>query len=161
MANRQTVKFRRTREGKTSYGLRLNLLKGQKPRLVVRKSLNNVTVSIAQYDPKGDKVLVTVHSSALRKQGWKHSTGTIPAAYITGYIAGKKAKSLGIEEAILDLGLQTKVLKGRMFAALKGALDAGLQVPHDESALPTKERLEGTHIGKGSLKEDIELLKKA
>ena len=161
MANRQTVKFRRTREGKTNYKQRLNLLKGQKPRMIVRKSLNNIVVSIAEYEPQGDKVRVNVHSSSLKKQGWKHSTGTIPAAYITGYIAGKKAVSLGIKEAILDLGLQTKVLQGRMFAALKGALDAGLKIPHDESALPPQERLEGNHIGKGSLKEDIESLKKA
>jgi large subunit ribosomal protein L18 len=161
MANRQTVKFRRTREGKTSYKTRLNLLKGQKPRLIVRKSLNNITVSIAEYEPQGDRVRVSVHSSSLKKQGWKHGTGTIPAAYMTGYMAAKKAVGMGIEEAVLDMGLQTKALKGRIFAALKGAIDAGLKVPHDESALPPKERIEGEHIGKGSLKEDMESLKKA
>ena len=161
MANRQTIKYRRTREQKTNYKQRLNLLKGHKPRLIVRKSVNNITVSVAEYDPQGDRVRVNVHSSSLKKKGWNHSTGTIPAAYITGYTAGKLALNAGIKEAILDLGLQTKALKGRAFAALKGALDAGMSIPHDESALPPQERIEGSHIGKGSLKEDIESLKKA
>ncbi|MFT4309383.1 MAG: 50S ribosomal protein L18 [Candidatus Woesearchaeota archaeon] len=159
MANRQTIKYRRAREGRTSYKQRINLLKGQKPRLIIRKSLNNITVSIAEYSPDGDMIRVNVHSSSLKKMGWTHSTGNIPSAYLTGYIAAKKAVSMGIKEAILDLGLQTKVLRGRMFAALKGALDAGMKIPHDEKALPEKNRILGEHIGKESIGNDIESIK--
>ena len=43
------IKFRRKREGKTDYRKRLKLLLGGKPRLVVRKSLKNITAQIAVY----------------------------------------------------------------------------------------------------------------
>ena len=40
------VKFRRRRELKTDYRKRLAMLKGNKPRLVVRKSNNAMTVEV-------------------------------------------------------------------------------------------------------------------
>ena len=33
-----------------------------------------------------------------------------------------------------------------MFAALKGAVDAGLHIPHDDLILPDDERIKGEHI---------------
>ena len=53
------VPFRRRREGKTDYRKRLKLLLSRKPRLVVRKSLNNIIAQIVEYDEKGDRVVVS------------------------------------------------------------------------------------------------------
>ena len=140
------IRFRRDREGKTDYRRRLAMLKSGQARLTVRRTLNNIIVSVVTYAADGDQVHVTVHSSDLKKQGWSASTGNIPAAYATGYLAGKAAKDAGIDAAILDIGMQAPVKGGRIFAALKGAVDAGLDVPHSEDALPAEDRLHGDHI---------------
>ena len=34
----------------------------------------------------------------------------------------------------------------RVFAALKGAVEAGLEIPHGEEILPSDERAKGAHI---------------
>ena len=52
----------------------------------------------------------------------------------------------GIEEAILDIGLQRPVKGSRVFAALKGMLDAGLSIPHGDGIFPSEERIKGLHI---------------
>ena len=146
MTNRQTIHYRRKREGRTDYKKRLEYLKSGKPRLVVRKTVNNTIVSIVEYHPDGDKVITTFNSKDLKKLNWDISTGNIPAAYLAGYIAAKKALGKNVKEAILDLGMQATVKKGRLFAALKGAVDAGLNIPHSEEAFPDEERLLGKHI---------------
>ena len=140
------IRYRRDREGRTDYRRRLMHLKSGTPRLVVRRTLNNTVVSVATFNPDGDVIITTFHSSMLKKKGWNHSTGTIPAAYLAGYLAGKAAKERGITHAILDIGRTASVKGGRAFAALKGAIDAGLDIPHDAGALPTEERLFGEHI---------------
>ena len=51
---------------------------------------------------------------------------------------------LSEKEAVLDIGRHPK--SSRLFAALKGAVDAGLSVPHSEKVLPSDERIKGKHI---------------
>jgi len=148
------VPFRRRREGKTDYRLRLNLLLSKKPRLVVRKSLNNISAQIISYDEKGDKVLISAHTKELVKMGYKGHCGNLPAAYLTGLLLGKKALKEGYEEAILDIGLHGATKGAAVFAILKGAVDAGMDIPYGESILPEESRINGTHI-----KEYAELLK--
>ncbi|RMF05955.1 50S ribosomal protein L18 [Candidatus Woesearchaeota archaeon] len=162
---RYTVPFRRVREGKTNYKRRLNLLKGGKTRIVVRKSLKHIIIQAVDYHPAGDKVLATVKSDELKKLGWKHSTGNTPAAYLTGLLAAKKISGLGREEFILDIGIHTPVKGSRIFAALKGLVEGGLNIPHDESVLPDDERTSGNHIASfrkeaQSIANDVEELKK-
>ncbi|ADD09308.1 50S ribosomal protein L18 [Candidatus Aciduliprofundum boonei] len=140
------VKMRRRREGKTNYRKRLAYLKSGKPRAVVRKTLRYVIVQIVEYHDDGDKILVGVNSSHLKKYGWKGSFKNTPAAYLTGYLAGKLALKKGIEEAVLDIGLQSPVKGSRVFAALKGMVDAGLYVPHSEEVYPSEDRIKGEHI---------------
>ncbi|EDY35873.1 hypothetical protein ABOONEI_1072, partial [Aciduliprofundum boonei T469] len=84
--------------------------------------------------------------SHLKKYGWKGSFKNTPAAYLTGYLAGKLALKKGIEEAVLDIGLQSPVKGSRVFAALKGMVDAGLYVPHSEEVYPSEDRIKGEHI---------------
>ncbi len=140
------VKMRRRREGKTNYRKRLAYLKSGKPRAVVRKTLRYVIVQIVEYHDDGDRILVGVNSSHLKKYGWKGSFKNTPAAYLTGYLAGKLALKKGIEEAVLDIGLQSPVKGSRVFAALKGMVDAGLYVPHSEEVYPSEDRIKGEHI---------------
>ncbi len=140
------VKMRRRREGKTNYRKRLAYLKSGKPRAVVRKTLRYLIVQIVEYHDDGDKILVGVNSSHLKKYGWKGSFKNTPAAYLTGYLAGKLALKKGIEEAVLDIGLQSPVKGSRVFAALKGMVDAGLYVPHSEEVYPSEDRIKGEHI---------------
>jgi len=140
------VKMRRRREGKTNYRKRLAYLKSGKPRAVVRKTLKYIIVQIVEYHEDGDKILVGVNSSHLRKYGWRGSFKNTPAAYLTGYLAGKLALKKGINEAVLDIGLQSPVKGSRVFAALKGLVDAGLDIPHSEEVYPSEDRIKGEHI---------------
>jgi large subunit ribosomal protein L18 len=141
------VPYRRRREGKTNYRRRKALILSGKPRLVVRGSLKNIIVQITAAKPGGDEVLVSAHSrELLRRFGWKAPRGNLPAAYLTGLLCGLRAKAKGIHEAVLDIGLHSPTKGARVFAALKGALDAGLDVPHGEEILPDEDRIRGVHI---------------
>ena len=143
---RYKVAFRRRREGKTDYYLRRKSIISRKPRLVVRKSLKHMVVQVVESVLPGDKVLVSVYTKELVKDyGWKQSTGNLPTAYLAGYLAGLKAVKAGIEEAILDIGVQIKQ-SSRLFAVLQGAVDAGLKVPHSEKIIPSESRIRGEHI---------------
>lgn len=145
--SRYCVPYRRRREGKTNYRKRKALVLSEKPRLVVRVSLKNIVVQIVSAKPKGDEILVSAHSrELLKKFGWKAPRGNVPSAYLTGLLCGLKAGAKGISEAVLDIGLHSPTKGARVFAALKGVLDAGLSVPHGEENLPDGNRIEGMHI---------------
>lgn len=143
---RYTVQFRRRREGRTDYRKRIALLKSGKPMLIVRKSNKYVFGQIALFDLKGDKIIVHAHSNELKKFGWPFALKNLPAAYLTGLLLGVRAKKAGYEIAIPNLGMQRKAMKGILFAFLKGAKDAGLQVPLGEEAIPDESRIKGEHI---------------
>ena len=143
-----TVPFRRKRQGRTYYKKRLKILMSDKPRFVVRRSLKNFIASIIQYEPKGDKIILTVNSKILGKYGWKADSGNLPSAYLIGFMAGKKSINKGVKEAILDIGFNNSVKGSRLYAAVAGALDAGLNIPFEKEMLPSKERLCGEHIAK-------------
>lgn len=140
------VKYRRRRKGLTNYKKRLALLKSGKLRFVVRKSNNATTCQIIEYYPDGDKTLISSSSLILKKYGYKGNCGNVPAAYLTGLMCGLKAIKKGINEAILDAGLYTLTKGSRIYAALKGAIDSGLKIPHDEEILPKERIVQGYHI---------------
>lgn len=154
---RYKVPFRRRREGRTDYRQRARLLRARIPRAVVRTSLNNTSVQFIQYDAVGDRVVASANSKELSKLGWTSSAGNIPAAYLTGYLAGKRAKKGGVEEAVLDIGLKVPAKGAAVFAALKGMLDAGLDIPHGREILPSDERIRGKHIGESMEKLFVEV----
>ena len=145
--SRYCTPYRRRKEGKTDYGARRALILSGRPRIVIRSSLKNVIAQIATAKPEGDKLLISAHSRELtRKYGWKASRGNLPTAYLTGLLCGLKARSLGLEEAIPDIGLNSPSKGSRIFAVLKGLLDAGIRVPIDQKKLPIEKRLNGEHI---------------
>jgi large subunit ribosomal protein L18 len=142
------VKLRRRREGKTDYQARKALVVSGRPRVITRFSNKNATVQIAIAKPHGDMVLAAANSRELIKTyGWKASTGNIPAAYLTGLLCGLKAKAAGTTSAILDIGLIAPTKGSKIFAALSGVLDGGVEVPHSEEKI-VKERMKGEHIAK-------------
>jgi large subunit ribosomal protein L18 len=146
---RYRVHFRRRREGRTDYRVRLRLLKSGTPRAVVRLSDRRVRVAIVAFDPVGDRVLAAADSGELGGIAFPPaSLASTPAAYLTAYLAGLRAKSAGTEEAVLDAGLRHPTVGGRLAAALKGLLDAGIEIPHGEKGFPSAERLNGTHLPK-------------
>lgn len=137
------VPFRRRREQKTDYKQRRNLLKSGKPRAVVRLSNNHTRVHFSHYEKDGDSNTAQTVSKELEDYGWKHHTGNLPAAYLTGFLAGNKAD---VDEAVLDLGLKETKKGGKMFAALQGMIDAGIEIPAGEEVIPEESRLRGEHI---------------
>ncbi|MBW2991953.1 50S ribosomal protein L18 [Candidatus Woesearchaeota archaeon] len=163
MKQRYTLKFRRRTEGKTNYKKRLGILKSGKPRLVIRKSLTNTYIQLIDFEAEGDKVIASGSGFELKKLGWKHNTGNIPAAYLIGLLTGKKIIEKGIKEAVLDIGVQKSVAGNRIYAALKGVTDSGINVPHSEDVMPSEERLKGKHIAdyrKIDVAKDFDEIKK-
>jgi large subunit ribosomal protein L18 len=146
---RYRVPFRRRREGRTDYRQRQRLLRARIPRAVVRISLRNATVQLIDFDPTGDRVLATATSKELNKLGWTAANGNLPAAYLTGYLAGKRAAKNGVTEAVLDIGLKVPTKGASCFAAMKGMLDAGIAIPHGKEILPSEDRIKGRHINEG------------
>jgi len=138
--------FRRRRTGQTDYRRRLRLLMSHRPRAVVRKTLANTIVQIVAYGPSGDRIVAAAVSKELTKLGWTGGTGNSPAAYLTGFLAGKRAMRQGVSEAVLDIGLQAPSRGGRVYASLRGLLDAGVRVPHASEVLPGDDRIRGDHI---------------
>ncbi|SNZ06895.1 LSU ribosomal protein L18P [Natronoarchaeum philippinense] len=143
---RYKVPMRRRREVRTDYHQRLRLLKSGKPRLVARKSNKHVTAQLIVPGPKGDETKVSANSSDLAEYGWEAPTGNLPAAYLTGLLAGKRALDAGLEEAVLDIGLNTATEGSKVFAVQEGAIDAGVEIPHNESVLADWSRNRGEHI---------------
>jgi len=136
--------LRRSRDEKTNYKKRRHLLMGRRNFITVQISNENTLVQIHKPEMEGDKVLSSAHSRSLIKKGWKGSRKSIPAAYLTGYLAGKKALESGTKNAVLYTG--TRKYTQRIAAALKGIIDAGLEVPADAETFPSDDRISGKHL---------------
>ena len=133
----QRLRFKRRRNGKTDYRRRMRMLRGGVPRAVVRLSNTQVTCQLVEFGMEGDRILASVNGKSLAKYGWPAgaSRKSVPACYVAGH-----------GEAILDIGLAASSPGSRVFAALRGMVDAGLDIPHGEGVLPDDDRINGTHI---------------
>ncbi len=129
----------------------MGLLKGGQVRAVVRKSNRATRVQFIGYTEKGDTVVASAVSTDLTELGWSGSGKSTPGAYLTGLLAGRRAKEKGVEEAVLDIGLREPTKGATVFAALKGILDAGIEVPHSDKMLPSKDRISGKHMREGTV----------
>ena len=148
--------YKRRRLGKTDYRKRLDIIASNKLRVVVRKSLAGIVVQLVKFQPNGDLVITSANAGELTKFGWGFNKGNTPSAYLTGLLCGvkiigksKKDKSIGIElekGCILDIGIAKHIKGSRIYAALKGIIDAGINIAHAEEALPSQDRLIGKHI---------------
>ena len=81
------------------------------------------------------------------------------ASYLTGLIAGKNALKNDIEEAVYDIGLMEPVKGSRVFAVLKGLIDAGLEIPRGEEKFPTYDRISGKEKGDPNFTKAFETMR--
>ena len=123
---------------------------GKRDFVTVNISNENTQVQIHKPELLGDKVVASAHSRFLLEKGWKGSRKSISAAYLTGYLAGKRAMLQGVKDAILYSG--NNRYTQRMAAALKGVIDAGLEIPSDEETFPSEQRIKGEHL---TVKNDV------
>jgi len=137
---------KRRLEYKTDYKKRLILLKSKSLRLVIRKSNRYVTIQIVKSKDAQDEVLFSVNTKELLKYGWPKerigSLKSLPASYLGGLLLGKKVKQLK-EEIILDSGLAPNIKGSKIYAAVKGIIDSGIKVKHNEKIFPSVDRMEG------------------
>ncbi len=143
---RYKVPFRRRRESKTDYHARRRMVGSGRPRLVVRKTSTRIIVQIMEALPDGDRCIAVADSRQLSQFGWQAGVKNLPAAYLTGFLAGHRALQTGTNTAIVDLGLISPIPGSRIFSAVKGAIDAGLSVPCSDKMFPVEKRIKGEHI---------------
>ena len=124
----------------------MKLVDYDKSRLVVRVSNSHANVQVIDYAPEGDITVASAVSKQLAQFGYLGSTSNLSSFYLTGYLCAKRALAKGVEYAILDIGLKSPIKGSKVFAALKGAVDAGLEVPHGDFIIPEEERLRGEHV---------------
>jgi large subunit ribosomal protein L18 len=155
---RYRVPFRRRREGKTNYHLRRKLVRSNQTRAVVRVTNSHCLIQFIKAQINGDITLSGAHSRELNNYSWNIANSNIPSAYLVGYLAGLKAKKSDISSAILDIGLNPPIYGSRVFSALKGLIDAGINIPHSDKIFPDENRLNGSHIAEYAklLKENDE-----
>ncbi len=152
-SKRLAVQYRRKREGKTDYKRRMKLLLAGSPRAIIRRTLKRMIVQLAVNGEKGDKIIISADSNQLKKYGWKHSLN-LSTSYLTGYLAGAKAKGK-VQEAVADIGF-SNYKKGNIYAALKGIIDGGVSINHDPSIFPSEDRINGAHLKKEGISKEIQ-----
>jgi len=144
------VAKRRRKEGKTDYLKRLKLLKSGMPRIAFRRSNRYLMAQYITSKGAQDKVVIEVNSKNLLNHGWpKEAAGSlksIPASYLTGYLIGKRALKEGLDTPIIDFGMYRVLHKTRLFAFIKGLIDAGVEIKCDEGDFPAEERVKGAHM---------------
>ncbi|RLF99859.1 MAG: 50S ribosomal protein L18 [Candidatus Wolframiiraptor sp.] len=137
---------KRRRLGLTDYRKRLKLVKSALPRLVIRRTNRYLITQVIKSKLGGDETLITVTSKKLADYGWRAGFKNTPAAYLTGFLAGLLAKKKGIGKAVVDIGLHRAVKGSKVFAAVKGFIDAGVEVAASEGVFPDEDRIKGVPI---------------
>ena len=143
---------RRRKERKTDYKKRRNLLKSGTPRIVFRKTNKHILAQYIKSKEAKDKVIFSMTSKDLLKHGWPKtfsgSLKSIPASYLTGFLAGKIMKSKKLKNPIVDGGMTRVVKKNRFFAFLNGLIDSGIEIECDSKNFPEEERIKGKNLKK-------------
>jgi large subunit ribosomal protein L18 len=141
---------KRRREGKTNYKKRLELLKSDSNRFIVRKTNKYLIMQIIESNKAQDKVIYSVNTKELIKKGWpenkKNSLKSISAAYLGGLLLGEKAKGKLKGIIILDSGLIPSTKGSRIYSAVKGLSDSGIEINFDKKILPEERRIQGKHM---------------
>lgn len=144
--SRYKLAFKRRKEGKTNYKSRLKLITLEKCRMVVRITNYHVITQLVKVNPNGDETIISAHSKELEGFGWKGNNKNTSAAYLTGFLFGKKVLKKGITEVTLDIGLKSSIKGSKIFAVMKGAADAGVDIPYSDAILPDYEKINGVKI---------------
>ena len=140
---------RRRKERRTDYGKRIELLKSGKPRIVFRRSNRHISVQYVISNESQDRIVFGLTSRELLKHGWPKETkslNSISASYLTGFLSGMRIPTEKHGQPISDFGM-ARVLHGtRIYAFLKGLIDAGVSVKCDEEFFPGEDRIRGKHM---------------
>jgi len=147
-----------------------------KYRLVVRISNKTVTCQIVYARIEGDVILSSAYSHELPRYGIKSGLTNYAAAYATGLLLARRLlKKLNLNktyagvkdvtgaeynvedvdgqpgafQCFLDVGLARTSTGAKIFAAMKGAADGGLHIPHGVKLFP------GYDAEKGEYKADV------
>jgi len=134
-----------------------------KYRLIVRFTNKDITCQIAYARIEGDVIVGAAYSHELPRYGVKVGLTNYAAAYSTGLLLGRRilekfhldtiyqgqtevtgeqfqVESVdgqpGAFRCFLDVGLARTTTGARIFGALKGAVDAGLDIPHGVKRFP-------------------------
>lgn len=130
-----------------------------KYRFIVRISNKDVVCQLAYAKVQGDVVLAAAYAHELPRYGLKVGLTNYSACYATGLLLARRVlTNLGLADkyagnddingedynvdalmdgpnplyCLLDVGLARTTTGARVFAALKGACDGGLDIPHSE-----------------------------
>lgn len=148
---KKTIK-RRRKENKTDYSKRLKLLKSKMPRVVFRKTNKYVIAQYVTSEQAKDKVEIGLSSKQLIKYGWpkefQGSLKSIPASYLTGFLIGKKIIKGKKETPIIDFGMIRVLHKTKIFAFLKGLIDAEVKIKYQKDVFPNNEKITGKNLKK-------------
>lgn len=134
-----------------------------KYRLIVRFTNKDITCQIAYARVYGDVIVESAYSHELPKYGIKVGLTNYAAAYCTGLLVARRILHkfglndiyAGVTEAngedysvedvdgqpgafrcYLDIGLARTSTGAKIFGALKGAVDGGLDIPHSNKRFP-------------------------
>lgn len=134
-----------------------------KYRLIVRLSNRDITCQVGYSRIEGDKIVCAAYSHELPNYGIKAGLTNYAAAYCTGLLLARRLlQKLGLDtlyqgqtevngeeynvEALdngpgafrcyLDIGLNRTTTGARIFGAMKGAVDGGLNIPHSTKRFP-------------------------
>lgn len=153
---------RRYKEGKTDYGKRLKLLKGNSPRIVFRKTNKYIISEYITSKHAQDKVEISITSKKLMNYGWpeefKGSLKSIPAAYLTGLLIGKRISKLKNKNHIIDIGMIRNIHKSKIYAFANGILDSGIKININKKVFPSEDRIKGKHL-KSNFEKTFQLIK--
>jgi len=142
-----------------------NKYKTPKYRFVVRVSNRDISAQIIAADLTHDVVIAAAYSHELPRYGIKFGLTNYGAAYATGLLLARRVnKKFGLNyegqkevngedyhveadedspkpfKALLDVGLARTTSGARIFGALKGATDGGLDIPHNDHRFPGSKR---------------------
>ena len=144
------VQKRRRRKHKTDYLKRLKLLKSGKPRIVFRKTNRYIIVQYVKSEEARDKVVMGLDSRELLKYGWdekaKSGLKNLTASYLLGYLFGKKVIGKKLENPVLDTGMNQALHKNKVYAFIKGLIDAELKIQCKKEVFPEESRIKGEHL---------------
>jgi large subunit ribosomal protein L5e len=134
-----------------------------KYRMIVRSSNKDICCQIAYARLEGDRILAAAYSHELPRYGVKVGLTNYAAAYCTGLLLARRVlKSLNLDgvyegntdvngehymvednddgpgafRACLDVGLARTSTGAKVFGAMKGAVDGGLDIPHNTKRFP-------------------------
>jgi large subunit ribosomal protein L5e len=140
-----------------------NKYNAPKYRLVVRFTNKDIITQIAYSTLEGDRIIAAAYSHELPKYGVKVGLTNYASAYATGLLLARRLLTqVGLADtyggqanpdgalyqveaaegerrpfrAYLDVGLKRTSTGARMFGALKGAVDGGLDIPHSDRRFP-------------------------